>query len=496
MGVSLVKSLSSEDKGIYVRGGNLAISFYLCSVVALTLAIIYENVFHWFLIPLVLCGALVGSDAIGWLNRGTDIFNPIIIFGLYGVYFFFLAPLLHVILDYWMKYVTPPSDWRLWLGCMAWLNFLGLMIMVWARNCCLKWKGSTRNRTIWELDRKRFYPLWMLLLVCSLILQAWVYTSRGGIYGYITAYTERDIYAFQGMGLLFMISESFPILAIMGYAVFAKRRNLLKSWPVIAFVFISFLVAQVLFGGLRGSRSNTILIFLWAAGIIQLWVRPIPRKAALIGLAVMLAFMYVYGFYKSAGKGVINILRSRETVAILEEETGRDEKSLLLGDLSRSDVQAFILYRLSGHSDYELAWGRSYLGDASILIPRQLWSNRPPSKVKEGTEIGSGKGSYNPEGNVSSRVYGLGGEAMLNFGPPAVPLAYLFFGFLFGIISAAYSRMEQRDARNLLLPILSIMPVLILTSDFDNLIFFIVKNCTVPLILVFIASRRYEYNEK
>jgi len=56
---------------------------------------------------------------------------------------------------------------------------------------------------------------------------------------------------------------------------------------------------------------------------------------------------------------------------------------------------------------FDLAYGRSYLGDVSILIPKRIWPERPPTKVKEGTEIIRGKNIFNPALYVSSRIYSI-----------------------------------------------------------------------------------------
>ncbi len=468
---------------------NYFLSFMICASAAVLLSAIFDRLFHWLLIPVVLCGTLIGNDAIEWFKKDTDTFDPKAVFGLYGIYFFFVAPMLHVILDYWMKYVTPPPDWRPWLGYMAFLNLLGLIAMVKARDLVLRKKKAREPKKIWTFDKKRFLPFLLIFLAASFFLQIYVYASRGGLIGYITAYTEKQTDVFQGMGWVFMISESFPILAIIGFAVYAKGNKFLSSWPVLTIILLMFLVAQFLFGGLRGSRSNTVFMLIWAVGIIHFWIRPVPKKMIIIGLSFLFLFMYFYAFYKAAGIEAVDIFRDIKRTSILEERTGRDEKSLLLGDFSRSDVQAFILYRISGNSDYRLALGRTYVGALSILIPRQLWHNKPPTKVKEGTDVMYGMGTYSPDGTASSNVYGMSGEAMLNFGPLAVVVFFVLLGILTGIVEKMRT-LETVDSRNMLVPLLIILPVIVLVSDLDNIIFALIKQGFAPFILIFISSAK------
>src|SRR5258708_24048940 len=95
---------------------SLAMSFLLCTSTVCGFLIACERTAHWFLVPVLLCGVLIGIDAVDWFRGRLDIFDPAGIIGLLGVHFFFLAPLLHVTWDSWMRYINPPPDWRGWLG--------------------------------------------------------------------------------------------------------------------------------------------------------------------------------------------------------------------------------------------------------------------------------------------------------------------------------------------------------------------------------------------
>src|SRR5262249_2260498 len=139
----------------------------------------------------------------------------------------------------------------------------------------------------------------------------WVYISYGGILGYIEkAMDLSNPERMQDMGMVYMISEAFPILAMMVYAVYvgrisnpshARGKGTGRGWVALFLVLAVFFVLKMLFGGLRGSRSNTIWGLFWAVGIIHLWLRPIPRMAAALGLVGLVGFMYLYGLYKADG---------------------------------------------------------------------------------------------------------------------------------------------------------------------------------------------------
>jgi hypothetical protein len=245
---------------------------------------------------------------------------------------------------------------------------------------------------------------------------------------------------------------------------------------------------KMLFGGLRGSRSNTIWGVLWAVGIIHLWIRPLSKRFIVAGVCALIAFMYVYGFYKELGR---DFFAAYEPGVVDDRRTAdRTFDGMLLGDLGRADVQAFLLYRLStGAGEYVYVLGRTYLGTLALLIPRRVWPERPPTKVKEGTEAQFGVGSYDEEEWSSSRVYGLAGETMLNFGPFAVPFAYLLFGLVVGRLQRFLWRARAGDARLLLYPLALILCFSILHADSDNLLFMLIKEGLVPIFVVWWASR-------
>jgi hypothetical protein len=202
-------------------------------------------------------------------------------------------------------------------------------------------------------------------------------------------------------------------------------------------------------------------------------------------------FMYFYGFYKSAGLDVVRAFESVEARAELSQETGRTAEVIVLGDLGRSDVQAFLLYRLvKPDSDYEYAWGRTYLGAATLLVPRSVWPERPPDKIKEGTDAQYGMGYYSRGVRQTSRLFGLAGETMLNFGPIAVPFAYLLFGFLVSSIRHFILTLEPADSRLILVPFLVIICFQALVADSDNILFSSIKNFTVPFLTLALSSTK------
>jgi hypothetical protein len=448
---------------------------------------------HWFVIPVLFCGILITIDAVNWFRGRVDSFDPVGVLGLLGFHFFFLAPLLHVLWDQWLPpYITPPSDWREWLGWMGVLNALGLIFYCVTRNVVLKYEPAPSTKVFWYINRRRFFIIVSFALLIMGCVQIWFYTRYGGILKYIGLVEERAVIdAFQGMGWAFMISDSFPILVLMAFAVIGEKEKLSRLRIVFVVFLVTFFVLRIIFGGLAGSRGNMIWGLFWAAGIVHFWIRPISRKIILLGCVFLILFMYFYGFYKAVGVDVSRAFESKESHAEMAEETGRTVKYLLLNDLGRSEIQAFVLYRLSGtESEYEYAGGRTYLGTLALFIHRSIWPDRPPTKLKEGTDILYGTGTYLSGRQTTSAVFGLSGEAMLNFGPLAVPFVFLIFGFAIGYVRRLMFSLDSADSRLLILPFLISLCLVMLVADSDNVMFFLVKNAAIPFAILALSSTR------
>lgn len=441
---------------------------------------------HWFIIPISICGILMATDAIEWFRGRLDLYDPVGLIGILGVHFFFVAPMLHVLWDFWMHEVAPPPDWRDWLGFMGCINVVGIACYRLGRRA---FEGRIKPReTVWEIMKPRFRMFLPVCLFVAVALQIWVYAKMGGISGYVDARLN-DPNAFLGLGWVFMISESAPILVAFFLIVEMQRKKM--SWVLAGFMLLVLFAMQMLFGGLRGSRSETVQMLFWVVGCIHYLVRPVPRKLIYVGCVFLAAFMYLYGFYKDMGAQATQAFESSDNRAQMEQRTGRTSQALALGDFGRADVQSFILYRLmNDESDFSYALGRTYLGSVSILIPQTVMPDRPDTKVKEGTDIELGSGAYVPGVLWSSRVYGLAGEAMLNFGPLAVPIAYALFGLIIGWFRNTVSTLLPGDSRFLLVPFGVYLCVAALAGDSDNLIFGLVKDGFLPLLVVVVCSAR------
>ena len=69
-----------------------------------------------------------------------------------------------------------------------------------------------------------------LCIAVSAAMQIWVYRQMGGIAGYMDARLNNPT-AFIGLGWVFMISESAPILAAFFIIVKLRRRKI--NWALV-----------------------------------------------------------------------------------------------------------------------------------------------------------------------------------------------------------------------------------------------------------------------
>jgi hypothetical protein len=262
------------------------------------------------------------------------------------------------------------------------------------------------------------------------------------------------------------------------------------SWTQAFLALAALCAVQMYFGGLRGSRSETVELFFWVVGCIHLLVRPVPRRMIYVGCVFLYAFMYFYAFYKAMGKDATEAYTaSAEDRAYLERKTNKTTKGLLLGDFGRADLQAYILFRaMNDGKDLDYAKGRTYLAALSLWVPRSILPERPDSKLKEGTEFQYGSG-YDPN-FPSSRVYGIATESILNFGPIAAPFAYAALGVFVGWFRRAVNQTLPGDARLLLVPLVVYECMAFFGGDSDNLVFGIAKNGFFPLLAVILFSVR------
>jgi len=447
------------------------------------LACVDPRLRHWFLIPVTVCGVLIGVDAFEWLLRRRDVFDPQAILGLFGVHFYYLAPVLHVLLDYWPALLHPSAaGWRSALGAMALLNMVGLVVY----RVVLSLPGrGPRPAGPPRLDPGRYQSVALVAVVVGVLAFGVEVMLLGGPGGFLTAMTE-DREAFAGLGWLLLISESFPLLLFC--LVLVRWRQLLRRRvDLVVLLLVGLVAVQFLVGGLRGSRSAVLWPLVLGLVLVHLLVRPITRKAFVASAVAVVMFVYAYGLYKGAGVEVVDIAKGTRTVEEVSAETGRDLPTVLLADLGRADVQALLLDRQrAGAAGW--SYGSTYVAAPLLLVPGSVGAEQVRSKSAVGTDVLYGPGVYD-SGLRSQRVFGVTGEAILNFGPAGGLLSFVFLGLFLRFATRYYAQARRRDAlaaKLLCLPLCAITVILV-TADLDNILAFYLGEA-LPLALVVLCA--------
>jgi hypothetical protein len=252
-----------------------------------------------------------------------------------------------------------------------------------------------------------------------------------------------------------------------------------------------FFALEIYFGGLRGSRLNTAEGLFWAVGVYHYLVKPIPRTAVLSGAFILIGFMYVYGFYKD-GKSFTTAFSSAETRDAIEEQSHRSLHGLILGDLGRADVQAYLLYKTVKDSHgFQRANGQTYLSALGLFVPQRLRPSSLVSKEEISSDLIWGAGVYTPGVFWSTRIYGLAGEAILNFGYFAVPIAFMILAFIITRLQRWIVSLHPEDARLLVVPFLTyLVCVWAVSSDLDNVVFSTIKQGFVTGLVILVSTKR------
>jgi hypothetical protein len=470
-----------------------AIAFLSTAVVVAGFAIASPACRHWFVLPLFVCGAILALDVIPWVRGEMDSLNPRGLVALLATHVFVLSPLLQASQDFWLEdftfYQQGPEDWRPWVGVLLAVNALGLILYRNASKWIVRWLRP-RVRPRLTIDGQRLLQVLLFLMLLSTVVQTGVYWW----FGTLGDYREAMRWGTPGLGRLLVIAESFPQLASVAFVVWAARRKKKTSIGLLGLFLIALPAVSLYFGGLRGSRSSIVWVVFLAVCLLHFYVRAITRTTVVFGLAALVLFMYGYGFFKWGGFAGIRAALEPEARAAWVEKTNKSLLRTLVFDLGRTNVQAALLYRLNGNSEYELALGRTYLSAAALVIPPSLRTDQPQNKTLKGTELlcgieSLGRPSRQPGGFRVTWIFGLMGEAILNFGPPAIPAVYLIFGLVVGGIRALATALAPEEGLRLLLPLLLAFGFLTLVMDLDNLIVFLARYGAMPALAILITSR-------
>src|SRR5262249_11931728 len=153
----------------------------------------------------------------------------------------------HVALDSWLWEVDPPPDWRPWLGWIAVLNLVGIVIYR-----AIVAHMETRNGVagmppaLWAPRLGTLVPLLFGTIVLGVLIQIAIYAAYGGISGYVSAYETQQA-GFLGATWAIMVAGRVPLLALMVAALYLRERREVPSWIMLGMVLLGFTFLQLFF---------------------------------------------------------------------------------------------------------------------------------------------------------------------------------------------------------------------------------------------------------
>lgn len=221
-------------------------------------------------------------------------------------------------------------------------------------------------------------------------------------------------------GLLFLIGIGLLLFAI-ALRSGSRQRTIFSS---------GFLALLVLPQVASGSRSIFVPVIL-AMLLIVLYVRPALLRPTMIALMLPILFVVtivaprVYRVALSEG-----IPLSETLVSVLSA------KSLLEDSLGGYDTAMYDAFRIQveaqGSGALPLTLGSTYVNAMTAVIPRGLWSSKPPS-VDQVLNAALFPRTWSQGVGFSFGVYS---EPFLNFGPGGIVVVLALLGIAFGCLES------------------------------------------------------------
>jgi len=463
---------------IVVHKNNIVFSIVFSALSAIMVGVDFVYIVIPFFLGML---SLLEAVSLG-VKKGSTLFHPYVFVSLILVWVLILSPIVSIYYKQYLFYSPKEIDWNKWVYICFWFY---LFVAVLHYICGLIFlKKVEPNNVDYKLKKKSALFICCFFLLFSMVCQVLVYAKFGGITGYMTTWTE-DRSEFDGLGMLFMLAEPFPVLALLSLCLFVRKENLKNPLLFVVCIFVIFFILKLLFGGFRGSRSNTIWGLFWFAGVIHLYYFKLKKTHLIAGLVFLIVFMNLYSIYKSFGVDAFSMQHSLE-------DTGRFNDNptitILLNDFSRIGLHSYMLYQYYDFGFYDIKFGQTYLSTINKILP--LWGEFDLyTKNSAGSEIlYDRKSSLVFQDFYNSRIYGAYGEALLNFGPIIAVFVFGLFSTFIAFTDNLTRRISNSDPYLFLIPFLSNLCLMSLLADSDNLLFFFFKNGLLIIIFLFLIK--------
>lgn len=469
---------------------NLIISILINTLLFSFFIILNLKSLDYYIIPLYITSIIIVYYIIpGFIYK--DFFSPTFIISLTIYHLFIIAPLLHINFNFYYMFFFKKYDvWKSYYNNWASLNLIGVILFYCSLHLFNKIKPLIKNKkkNIYDIRTAPFYFITTLFLLFSLVIQLYVYHKFGGILGYIKAKETIGPDAFKGLGKFAIIAESFPII-FMFLAVFYYRNKKLP-WVNIFILMFIFILLKILFGGLSGSRSNTIWGLFWCLALIHFFIRKLNIKFITLCTVFIISFMLVYGVYKKYKTDFFYAIENHGISSNNYYNTATDSILLksILTDFSRADIQSFAIYSQSEGYYNKLRYGETYISSLLLFIPNSLLDLE--RKGSPGAEL-----LHQQYDKSTSRVLGLQGEFIINFPYYFYPLVFIPIAFFISRLQLIYKNRTEKQLDLLILPFFINIGIILFLSDSDNIAYFILKNGFIPM-CIYILLNLITYKKK
>ncbi len=279
----------------------------------------------------------------------------------------------------------------------------------------------------------------------------------------------------------YIILESTPLIVCWVMIANMKIKESKNFW----LYFILFIIISILFSGVRGSRIAVIFQVINFILLYGFLINKISIKKIIIFLIIGWSFNSLFSAYKYGGiDGLEKYITTGERPVYLASREN-ESLSFIVFDLGRSNIQAKILENYLNNNYKPPNYPYTYFSALNLLIPKNFRFDIEDKRVL-GTEAQYGfKGN---EDYSSSRIYGLLGESILNFG---LKIFFLIF-FIYGLVHLLTINIIEKIKRTryaLFIPFFFFIPIYLLFYDLDNIVFQIVKNWLIPFIIFLLVFR-------
>lgn len=473
-------------------------SFFAVSIINILIYIFFDIPIALYLIPVTICGwaTLYKILELFQLAKLTQA-NPPLVFYFYITVFIatYLAPLAHFASNFWIIFnnsLILPKNWEPYVFTIAVINAIGILVFI---NCYnYFYYLESKNKTVFLLSQDSNINYIYLFGCISFIFQLYIYIQLGGLSGFIATYEARgEEQGFGGFGLLFMISEFLPTALILLFYIKVQSSPSLKNRNTIFIFLLILFISCIFFGGLRGSRSNTILTIIHAVMVIHFYIRKFAYKELAVAGIFLLSFMFVYKFYKQGGVEAVKQF-SEGTIDKSTDKYDFNLLEMMLTDFARADIQPYLIYRFDNFK-YQPKFGATYIGGILHYLPSfAIDRNNLTTKKTAATELLYQQKGENI-GYFTTRIFGLVGEYILNFGYATAFLVFIPLAFFLARLDKWIKQLQPNDIRNFIVPLWILFVIFLFNADFDNAIFFFMKRMFLAMLLVFLISKRYRLQE-